>query len=945
MGKATILVVEDEIIVGKDLQDCLTGLGYTVPQVVATAEEAVQQAAELRPDLVLMDVLLKGEASGIEAAVKIRNQQDIPVILLTTCSDDAILDKAKIVEPFGYIIKPYQKRELASIIEMALYKARMERKVRHLHNVLRAIRNINQLIVEEKDRDRLLQGACDSLVETRGYIHSWIVLVDDQRQVTKTTGAGPDPRMDRMIHSLNSAETMLCLSRSLDQPGVVQVEDTNTVCRNCPLGGRFGDRLGIVTSLTHDGKSYGVLGVSLIREALKVDEEKELLLHVAGDIAYALHNMEIETKHRQTVMALRESEEQFRQICDQSLTGIFIHQGGKLVYVNPCLARMLGYDPGRPEEYLGRPFLGYIHPADREFVTSNVTRRMKGEEVPDQYATRLINIQGETVWVEVMVKLIDIGGQPAFMGNILDITLRKEAEEALLAERNRAQGYLDIADVMLIALDSESRVTMINRRGCEVLGYPEKEILGKIWFDHFLPARLRDEVEAVSKKLLMGEMGTVRHFENPVLTMNGTERTVAWHNVSIRDDAGAIVGHLSSGEDITERKLVESEKQKLEDQLRQAMKMEAIGRLAGGIAHDFNNILTGIIGYAELIQSKISPLDPILPDLKEIQEAGERAAALTHQLLAFSRKQIITPRVIDLNKTIDRANRMIGRIIGEDIELNFVPQDRLWPVRMDPAQVDQILINLATNARDAMPSGGKLTIETANISLADSGHRTLEEELPPGDYTMIAISDDGAGMNAETQGKIFEPFFSTKEKDRGTGLGLATVYGIVKQSEGYISVYSEVGSGTTFKIYFPREKAEAEAVQEPSVAEHPRGSETILLVEDEDMVRTLALRILEKQGYRVLTAANGEDAGKLCRNAQWMVDLLLTDVIMPRMNGRELFNTLKEMQPNLKVLFMSGYTDDVVARHGILEVGTNFLAKPFTIREIARAVRRALDDR
>ncbi len=944
MSKATILVVEDEKIVGKDLQACLIGLGCTVPQVVDTAEEAVQQAAELRPDLVLMDIMLKGESNGIEAAAKIRDQLDIPVIFLTAYSDDAILDKAKVVEPFGYIIKPYQEQELASTIEMARYKGRMERKLKHLNNVLRAIRNINQLIVNEKDQDRLLQGACDSLVETRGYIHSWIVLVDGQRQVTKTTGASLDPRMDRIVHSPSPAETMLCLDRALDQPGVVQIENRDTVCKDCPLSGRFGDRLGMVTSLTHDGKTYGVLGVSLIREAIEVEEEENLFLELAGDIAFAMHNMDIEEDRRRVTVALRESEEQFRQIFDESLTGIFIHQDGKLVYVNPGLARMLGYDPGRPEEYLGKPFLGYIHPDEREFVTSNVTRRMKGEAVPDQYSTRLVDVHGTTVWVEVMVKLINIGGQPAFMGNILDITRRKAAEGALLDERNRAQTYLDIADVMLIALDSEARVTMINRKGREVLGYPEKEILGKVWFDHFLPERLRSEVMAVSARLLAGDTEEGRYHENLVLTRDGTERMVAWQNSDIRDESGTVVGHLSSGEDITERKLAESEKEKLEDQLRQAMKMEAIGRLAGGIAHDFNNILTGIIGYAELIQSKISPHDPILRDLAEIQQAGERAAALTRQLLASSRKQIITPKVIDLNKTIDRANRMIGRIIGEDIELNFVPLDQLWPVRMDPAQVDQILINLATNARDAMPSGGKLTIETSNITLGDSSHRTLDEEIPPGDYTMIAISDNGTGMDAGTQGKIFEPFFSTKEKDRGTGLGLATVYGIVKQSEGYISVYSEIDNGTTFKIYFPREEGEAEAVLEPSAAAHPRGSETILLVEDEDMVRALAVRILEKQGYRVLTAADGDTARKLCRNVQGMVDLLLTDVIMPRMNGRDLFNTLKEMQPNLKVLFMSGYTDDVVARHGILEVGTNFLPKPFTIREIARAVRRALDD-
>jgi two-component system cell cycle sensor histidine kinase/response regulator CckA len=647
---------------------------------------------------------------------------------------------------------------------------------------------------------------------------------------------------------------------------------------------------------------------------------------------------------RPLVRSIQESEAQFRQVSEQSLTGIFIHQNGQLLYVNPCLARMLSYDPEQPEEYIGKPFIEFVHPEERERVADYVARRLKREDVPGQYATRLLARDGQQVWVEVMVNLIDVGGAPAAMGNILDITAQKEAEGALVEERNRVQNYLDIADVMLVAIDNEGRVTMINRKGCEVLGYPEAEIVGRNWFERFLPDQLRDEVQSVSQMILRGEVDPVKTYENPVLTSSGEERIIAWHNVDIRDEEGNVIGHLSSGEDITERKAAERERETLEAQLRQAMKMEAIGRLAGGVAHDFNNILTAIIGYAELVRAKISPHDPIGPDLDEIREAGERASALTGQLLAFSRKQIVVPKVIDLNTVIERGNRMISRIIGEDVELLFIPAETIWPVRMDPSQVDQLLINLATNARDAMPEGGKLTIETSPSTFSSDARRRADEEIAPGDYVMVAVSDSGSGMEPKTRDKIFEPFFTTKPKDRGTGLGLSTVYGIVKQAGGYIGVYSEPGLGTTFKMYFPRVDAEVRDNGDASVQEHPRGSETVLLVEDDEMVRTLTVRVLEKQGYRLITAGSGDEAIRLCREAGGEVDLLLTDVIMPAMNGRDLFIALRELQPDLNVLYMSGYTDEVVARHGILEEGTRLLAKPFSLREVSRAVRRALDE-
>jgi len=386
-----------------------------------------------------------------------------------------------------------------------------------------------------------------------------------------------------------------------------------------------------------------------------------------------------------------------------------------------------------------------------------------------------------------------------------------------------------------------------------------------------------------------------------------------------------------------------AERKQLEQQLRQAQKMEAIGQLTGGIAHDFNNMLTVIIGYSELMLRSLGADDPMRDEVNEIREAGERAAALTRQLLAFSRKQVLQPKVLDFNAVLTNMDRMLQRLIGEDIALVAVPAPGIWRVYADPSQIEQVMMNLAVNARDAMPQGGKLTIETANVELDDAYARD-HASVRPGSYVMLAVSDTGCGMNRETQARIFEPFFTTKEPGKGTGLGLSTVYGIVKQSGGSIWVYSEPGRGTTFKIYLPRGEAVAEAV-EPSreAARTVRGSETILLVEDDNAVRALVRSTLQAHGYTVQEAPHGKHAIQVCEQHAAPIHLLVTDVVMPEMGGREVAERLKPSRPNMKVLFMSGYTDKAIVHHGELDPGTAFLQKPFTPDALARKVREVLD--
>ena len=391
-------------------------------------------------------------------------------------------------------------------------------------------------------------------------------------------------------------------------------------------------------------------------------------------------------------------------------------------------------------------------------------------------------------------------------------------------------------------------------------------------------------------------------------------------------------------EDVTERRT-------LEQQLRQSQKMEAVGRLAGGIAHDFNNLLMVISGYSEFLLERLGAEPDLRGPAQEIASASERASSLTRQLLAFSRKQMLAPRIVNLNEIATENLKMLTRMIGEDIDLVMVPSPNLWPVRADAGQIEQVIMNLAINARDAMPSGGKLTIETSNLTL-DEDYARIHAPLRPGEYVMISISDTGMGMDSETQSHIFEPFFTTKGT-KGTGLGLSTVYGIVKQSGGYIWVYSEVGRGTTFKIYLPRvaslEVAPAQPPESRQLQKVEPGTETILLVEDEANLRYLARQYLEKQGYKVIEAADGAVAMQIAVAHEAVIHLLLTDVIMPGMNGRELAQRVSEIRPNVKVLYMSGYTENVIGHNGTLDAGVSLLQKPFNLRDLKSKVREVLD--
>ncbi len=511
---------------------------------------------------------------------------------------------------------------------------------------------------------------------------------------------------------------------------------------------------------------------------------------------------------------------------------------------------------------------------------------------------------------------------------------RKQVEEAWRQSEDRFRTIFEKAAYGMVTTRPDGHFLQVNPAFSHLVGYSEYELLNMRMSDIIHPGdregtrRFLEEINAGRRQLIDLEKRFVRKDGSTVWG----HTTAVW----LFDVNGRPVQSVVLVQDITNRK-------SLEEQLQQAQKMEAVGRLAGGIAHDFNNLLTAILGHSELLLSSFEPGDRLRKDVAEIKKAGEIAAALTRQLLAFSRKQILEPRVINLNYIVGDMETMLRRVIGEDVELVTETDPNLGLVTCDPGQMEQIILNLAVNARDAMPQGGQLTIETANQELNEA-YASKHVSVKAGRYVKLTVRDTGCGMEAETKAHMFEPFFTTKIQGRGTGLGLSMVYGIVQQSEGHIDVHSELGQGTTFRIYFPR-VAEGVSITERAhhVVNGTSGSETILLVEDEEIVRSLVCNVLQAQGYSVLEAESGPEALKISEAHEGRIDLMLTDIVMPQMSGRELAHRLSLLRPEMRILYMSGYTDDTTVPDKALGPGTLLLQKPFTPEILMSRVRQVLD--
>jgi two-component system cell cycle sensor histidine kinase/response regulator CckA len=612
----------------------------------------------------------------------------------------------------------------------------------------------------------------------------------------------------------------------------------------------------------------------------------------------------------------------------------FADTQGRFTLANPSALKTFGLVAGQPIDI-------------RSLTRSLEVMRSDGSIRPLEEAPPLRALAGE-----VLVDLEEIVRTPAMgqlqvrqvsaspvrdsAGTIIgavavvrDVTESRRAEKELrsLAARNGA--LLGAIPDIIMEVGNDKIYRWANPAGVEFFG---EDVIGQEAARYFVGEQ--DTYDRV-RPLFTGDENTI-YLESWQRRRDGEKRLLAWWCRVLREPDGSVSGALSTARDITEQRL-------LEDQLRQAQKMETVGQLAGGVAHDFNNMLQVITSYAEMALGKVADGQPLHKYLLEIRRAAQRSAEITGQLLAFARKQTVSPKVLDLNEALADTQKMIQRLIGEDIDLAWLPGHGLWKVMIDPAQLDQILANLSVNARDAIGGVGKVTAETENVSF-DEAYCAAHAGFVPGAYVLLAISDDGHGMDQETMSHLFEPFFTTKEQGKGTGLGLATVYGIVKQNNGFINVYSEPGHGSTFKVYLPRAEGVTPGEGAEVEAAAPRGgTETVLVVEDEAAILELAKESLEELGYTVLTASSPEEALRTSKERGAPIDLLITDVVMPGMNGRELARRLGAARPELKCLYMSGYTADVIAHRGVLEEGVSFIGKPFSLTVLAKKVREVLD--
>ncbi|HLN33216.1 MAG TPA: PAS domain S-box protein [Gemmataceae bacterium] len=766
MTNARVLVVEDEAVVAMDIEHRLINLGHTVVGVTARGEEAVRLAKELRPDLILMDIHLQGDMDGVTAAEQIQECFEVPVVYVTAHADEVTIQRAKISGPFGYVLKPFDERELRTVIEMALYKHEADRKLR----------------ASERRYAMMLASIADAVIAT-----------DIQGRVTF---------LNRVAEKLT--------------------------------GWSLADATG-----------------------------------------------------RAVADVFRVVDEETRQPASDAVDRVL----GEGVAVEGAGERILLRSDGR-------------------------------EVVIDDSVSPIRDEQGRCTGVVLVFR---------------DATEKRRAEAELQRTRSMLEQLFEQSPGAIVVVGREGNIRRVNAEAERVFGYRREEMLGQK-----VELLVRDSTKEYHARLREGYMVNPSTRSMAIAAeisgrrKDGSEFPAQVLLAPIDTPEGMLV--LSITTDRTERRL-------LEEQLRQAQKMDAVGQLAGGVAHDFNNLLTIIIGYTRMVLDGVGADHPWYGFLTEAYQAAERAADLTRQLLAFSRKQLLQPKIVDLNQVLAHTTKMLSRLIGEQVELSVSTEVGALLVKADPGQLEQVIVNLAVNARDAMPAGGRLTLATACVDIGGHGAQPALEMLP-GRYARLTVNDTGCGMDAAIKARIFEPFFTTKGVGEGTGLGLATVYGIVKQTGGHIDVVSKVGKGTTFSIYFPAlEEALSREETQPRLTQLPQGAETILLVEDEGGVCTLGREVLQRCGYTVLEARHGREALDLMAFYAGPLQLLVTDVVMPQMHGRTLATLLTAQRPGLKVLFVTGYADPPLLDLGLSDGEVSLLMKPFTPSSLARKVREVLDQR
>lgn len=1014
MAQAKILIVEDDKIGAGHTRDVLTGLGYGIAGISSSGAEGIRKVSETHPDLVLMDIVLKGDIDGVKAAEQIKARFDIPVVYLTAYADENILRRAKITEPYGYILKPFEERELHSNIEIALYKHRMAKQLKESH----------QEAEEEKAK-------AEAIIEAIG----------DAFSIQDTDF--------KFLYMNQIAKDMF--GDHVGEYCYKIYEGRDEVCGECPIAMSFAD-----------GKIHRVERRNPTR-TLHVEITASPIRDSTGKIVAGIEVARDITKRKQAEEELKESEERYRNLFESAHDMVqSVSPEGRLIFVNTSWLNTMGYTP---DELRKISIFDILHPSCMGHCMEIFKRVMSGEAA-DNIEAKFIAKGGRLIDVEGNVSVRSVGGKViATQGIFRDITERKKATEEIQEQLKFSQLLIDTIPNPVFYKDADGKYVGCNKAFEAFIGMSREEIIGKTVYD-LAPEELADAY--YEKDLELFRNPGIQVYDFPVKYMDGTRHDVIFNKATYTDATGAVAGligvmvdvterkkmereilevkhdwedtfnnitdiitvhdrdfkvihankaaekilrltdlevtkhinclheyyyhgtsclpeqcpscHcLKTGKpityeifepnlnmffetraiprldnnnqliglihvvrDITERRRAEDERAKLELHLRHAQKMKAIGTLTAGISHEFNNILTAIIGYIDLLHEGMDKNDPLQRYVNIVQSSALRAANLTQGLMAYSRKQILNPKPVNLNEIIRRVEKLLLGLIREDIELKSILAGEDIIAMADSGQIEQVLMNLCINAKDAMPKGGLLTLKT-EIAELDEEFNKIHGYGKPGEYALISVTDTGIGMDEKTGERIFEPFFTTKESGKGTGLGLAVVYGIIKQHKGYINLYSEPDKGTSFKIYLPLIKLEVEEAKNTNLPPVKGGTETILVAEDDAAVRKLTKDMLEKFGYKVISVENGEDAVNEFKANVNDIRLLVMDVMMPKKNGKEAYEEIKKITPDIKALFMSGYAEDLLHKEGTLDEGLKFILKPLSPILLLRTVRAILD--
>lgn len=948
-NQTRILIVEDEAVVAENLRSCLEFLGYEVVGIASSGEAALECAGREKPDLVLMDIELEGDMDGIAAAGVLAEGGGVPVIYLTGHPEGHYLQRARKTNPYGYLIKPFDTFSLKSAIEVALRKNESESRIWRVQELYTVLCGVNEIVVRSGAPETLLPDICRVLVEAGHFAAAWVGRLNPESgDILCVARHGAAEWLGwEHFHISGDSRGLSPAEACIRENQIVIADDLTAV--DSPEGWRerhFGGDLRSAAAFPIQPRGVPAACLTVYSQASDCfqDMEVRLLHEVALNIAYSLEGMEIQSRRRFAEEALRASEQRYKHLLSSVSDYIYtveIQDGRPIstTHGSGCES-VTGYSP---EEYTAHPFLWFemIHPDDRAAVLEHARQAMRGEtSAPLEH--RLLHKDGSVRWVRnaLVTRRGRTGEIIACDGLISDISSRKQAEEALQKSLNEIADLYNNAPCGYHSINPDCVFVQMNDTELSWLGYSREEVVGKMRFTDLLTDESREKFQQVFRQFQV--TGRAEDIEYDFVRKDGGILPVLLTATAERDAFGNFVKTRTSVFDISEHRKASLERKRLEEQLIQAQKMESIGLLAGGVAHDFNNILAVILGHCDMMREDVEPGSLLEEELNLIIGAGERAKDLTRQLLAFSRKQVLQVKTIDLNKIIHNMDKLVGRLLGEDVEMRVETCPDPCFVNADSAQLDQVLMNLCVNARDAMPNGGTLTIRTGLIQLDENAVRDILSDGQPGHYVMLSVEDSGDGMDETTRRRIFDPFFTTKARGKGSGLGLATVDGIVRQHGGGIRVRSELGQGAVFEIFLPITQRIEMRAPEQRTRNYPRGNgEHILIMEDEAPLRRLFCLMLKRMGYVPLEVGSPEECFEIARSDE-RIDLLLTDVIMPVMNGRQIYDAVNAIRPGIRTIFMSGYTEDIIARHGVLETGFYFVAKPFTEEELGLKLREAL---